>query len=180
MAAIEPLRSGSRQRGAQTQAQGPVAGIDAARGLELGNAFLPQALPAQRVAERAARRDQLRIEPDGGAQVLGRGRHVAAQPDEPPELVMGAGIGGIERDGAAIAGRRLLERATRLQHEGELPLCARIIRLRRDELPIKRACAREIAAERERLGTIGQDGGAWAVVAGYAVVGLSHAERAPR
>lgn len=175
---IEPLRSGSRQRGAQTQAQGPAVGIDGAGGLELGDAFAPQALPAQRVAKRAPRRDQLRIEPDGGAQMLDRGRHVAAQADQPSELVMGAGIGGIERDGAAIAGRRFLERAARLQHEGELALRARMVRMRRNELPIKRARLREIAAERERFGTIGQGGGAWARIAGYAVVALVHAGRA--
>ena len=176
---IEPLRSGGRERGAQAQAQGPVAGIDGAGGLELGDAFAPQALPAQRVAERAARRDQLRIEPDGGAQVLDRGRHVAAQADEPAELVMGAGIGGIERDGAAIAGRRLLERAARLQQEGELALRPRMVRMRRDQLPVKRARAREIAAERDCVGTIGQGGGARILAAGQAVVALVHAGRAP-
>jgi hypothetical protein len=62
-----------------------------------------------------------------------------------------------------------------LQQERELPLRARMVRMRRDQLPVKLARAHEIAAERERLGTIGQGGGAGALAAGYAVVALGHA-----
>ena len=57
------------------------------------------AFPAQEIAERAARGGEGGIEPDRRAQVLARAGHVAAPAHEPAQFVVGAGIGGIKRQG---------------------------------------------------------------------------------
>ena len=87
---VEPFRSGRAERGSEAKIERPAVGIARARGLELRNAFAPEALPAERVAQRSARGGEVRIKPDGGAQMLDGGSHVAAMTEQPSELVEGA------------------------------------------------------------------------------------------
>jgi len=136
-----PLRPKRRERGAQAQRQRPASRVLRERRLEFRDALVVAARAAQQVTQRAARHDERGIELDRGAQMFGGALHIPAPAEQATDFVVGARVGGIERERAAIARERLLGRAGRVERAGELAL----------KRGVPRACRNQIAQQRDRV-----------------------------